>query len=151
MTQQAKAGEFVKLTWNDPRKLCYKTQGNHIGFTTVGDAVQRIELATPIMEIGVALHEIQNSLRDWVLAHQNKIARVFLTLRDNRLLFLAITKSRDFDNSFEDELSDLDIKIASTSILPLSVQALPNCSEEQYCSFLNPFMVYECKLSNAHS
>lgn len=149
MGKQTKNAEFVKLEWNDTRPVCYKTQDNHIGFTTVQDTVQRIEIAAPFIEFGLHLQETQTLLAKWVFEHQVKIEKAFLTLQDNRLLFLVITKSNNFDDAFEDELSDLDIELARISMFPLSVQALPNCSKEQYDSFLNPMMSFECKLCNA--
>jgi len=146
-----KQAEFVKLAWDDTRNLCYTTEDSHIGITTVKQAVRSLQLADLALDSISYLEDIKDRLADWSFARKDKIEKAFLTLQDNRFLFLVITKATCFDTDFEDELSDLDIFIASSrseSLLPvnLSVQALPNCGEEQYRSFLNPRMTFECRM-----
>jgi hypothetical protein len=155
MTQHKQA-EFVKLNWDDTRSLRYTTEDSHIGITTVRNAVRSIQFTDMALDSISYLEDLKDRLADWSFSHKNKIEKAFLTLQDNIFLFLVVTKSNTFDDSFEDELSDLDISIASNSdpsILPLglSVQTLPNCSEEQYHSFLNPRMTFECRIHNAGS
>lgn len=144
-----KQAEFVKLSWDDTRSLCYKTEDSHIGVTTVQQAVSRLQFADFVLDSISYLEDVKESLRTWVFAHKDKIETAFLTLQDQHFLFLVITKATNFDDNFEDELSDLDIDIAKKkgeSLLHLSVQALPNCGEEQYGSFLNPQMIFECRM-----
>ena len=144
-----KQAEFVKLSWDDTRSLCYKTEDSHIGVTTVQQAVNRLQFADHLLDLISHLEDVKDSLAKWSFEHRDKIEKAFLTLQDNRFLFLVITKAINFDDNFEDELSDLDIDIAKKkgeSLLHLSVQALPHCGEEQYGSFLNPQMTFECRM-----
>jgi hypothetical protein len=85
-------------------------------------------------------------LGSWMKAHKNKIQKAFLTLGDGRLLFLIVRREVPYDETFENELSDLDISIArdeTLDLIRLAVLALPCVSEETYASFLDNRMILE--------
>jgi hypothetical protein len=146
--------EFVKLDWTDDRSLRYTTKDNHIGVTSVKQTIQSLQFTDMCRDSLSYFEDIKKQIAIWSFQQREKIYKAFLTLQNKGFLFLVITKSNVFDDDFEDKLSELDISIASrkdSSIITsnLSVQALPNCDEAQYKSFLNPAMTLECKLPNA--
>lgn len=152
MANQANQAEFVKLCWDDQRELRYTTQDSHIGITTVENAVRKLQFADVAIDAISYLEDVKAILLKWVSEHNEKIEKAFLTLQDNHFLFLVVTKTNSFDDKFEDELSDLDINIASMrGNVNFSVQSLPNCSKEQYRSFLDARMTLECRMHNANS
>ena len=147
--------EFVKLDWDDDRDLRYTTEDNHIGHTSVKQTIQCLQFTNMFFDAASCLNDIKDKLAIWTYQNKEKIEKAFLTIRNNGFLFLVITKSKSFDEDFEDKLSDLDISIAVSheTDLPintsLSVQALPNCSENQYKAFLSHDMTFECRVKNA--
>ena len=91
-------------------------------------------------------------LGGWSYHRKNKLAKVFLTIRDAGLLFLVVTKRKTYDEDFEEELTQLDLEIANSdnfSEILLSVQALPLCSESNYDSFCYPERTLEYTRLNA--
>lgn len=94
-----------------------------------------------------------NFLGDWCYKRRKKLAKVFLTIRDAGLLFLVITNRKTYDEEFENELTNLDIKVAhedSFSEICLSVQALPLCDAANYDSFCHPERTLEYVGLNAN-
>ncbi len=88
--------------------------------------------------------ELLNYLGRWIKAHQNKILHSFLTTRDAGLLFIVIRKESKYDDNFESELTELDLKIAQNkdfNLINLSVLSLPRCTEQEYLSFVNRFVL----------
>jgi len=80
-------------------------------------------------------------LGQWAFERKEKLARIFLTVGQERLLFLVVTKARNYDNDLESELTQLDVEVAHNqdfSRICLSVQALPCCGKNGYGSFCNP-------------
>ena len=98
------------------------------------------------------LDELLNHLGGWIVRHQDKIHKAFLTLQDARLLFLVVLKGQVYDCKLEDELADLDIAVAqdeSYSEITLDAQALPLCDDNGYLSFCNPGWIMEYSLPDA--
>jgi hypothetical protein len=63
-----------------------------------------------------------------------------------------VTKRKTYDESFEEELTDLDLQVANSdefSQVELSVQALPQCGESNFESFCYPGRTLEYKGINA--
>lgn len=96
--------------------------------------------------------QLLDLLGQWSYEWKGKLARVFLTVRDAGLLFLVVMKRKTYDESFENELTRLDLNVAQEdgfSEIALSVQALPNCSKENYESFCSSEGTLEYKGLNA--
>ena len=74
----------------------------------------------------------------WIRGQEN-IDQAFVTLRDGGLVFVVMCQSPQYDEDFEDALSDLDIDLANDDALTqikIDVMSLPNVSEEAMGSFL---------------
>lgn len=72
--------------------------------------------------------------------------------RNAGLLFLVVMKRKTYDQSFENELTRLDLNVAQEdgfSKIALSVQVLPNCNKENYESFCSSEGTLEYKGLNA--
>ncbi len=78
-------------------------------------------------------------LGQWISERRDKIAKALLTVRDAGLLLVTVTHSTQYDDAFEDALTDLALEAAGHfADLPLDVQSLPKCGPECYLSFCNP-------------
>jgi hypothetical protein len=85
-------------------------------------------------------------LAEWLKNHQDEILAAYLTGRDGALVFVIVRKRCEFDDKFEDVVSDLDFRIANDSDLELirmDAIALPCASQEAVASFIDPRFVLE--------
>ncbi len=74
------------------------------------------------------------------------IARAYLTLRDGTLAFVVIRESSEYDDEFEDALSELDFRISKDpdlGLIKIDAMALPSASEASVSSFLDEGFVFE--------
>ena len=51
-------------------------------------------------------------VNSWIVSRNQEVSRAYLTMRDESLCFLVERKVAQYDPSFEDALSDLDIQIS---------------------------------------
>ncbi len=80
-------------------------------------------------------------VNSWIVSRNQEVSRAYLTMRDESLCFLVERKVAQYDPSFEDALSDLDIKISEDSDLDgigVYSMALPPVSDDALESFLHP-------------
>ena len=80
-------------------------------------------------------------LHGWANEREARINTVYLAVRDAGLLFVVVRNEVPYDSEFEDELTDLDLKIAhdkNFDKIRLNVLALPNASMESIATFLSP-------------
>lgn len=90
-----------------------------------------------------------DELAQWVVAHQAKVKKAFVTTRDAGLLFVVERNEQAFDEAFEDKLIDLDLRIARNeqfNLIKLSFQPLPACSDAAIKSFLTPGKTIQIKI-----
>jgi len=98
------------------------------------------------------LDYLKNTLGTWRREHMHAIEKAFLTLQDDRMLFLVVMAEKGYDSTLEDDLTELELRIAqdpACSRIKLDVQALPSCDEHAYVSFCNPAWMLEYTSSNA--
>jgi hypothetical protein len=80
----------------------------------------------------------------WINQHLDKVGNAFITSRDDGMLFLVVLREKRFDKEIEDELTQLDIDVANDrdfDLIRLSVHAVPDCSEDEYRSFLSKWAI----------
>jgi len=82
-------------------------------------------------------------LAEWIHRHRDNVKDAYLTTRDSGLLFLVVAKGATFNDSFEDELTGLDIEIANDtdySLITMNVLAIPPSCDEDTHSFISDKM-----------
>jgi len=80
------------------------------------------------------------------LKNRDEVDSAYLTLRDGGLAFVAVTKHAEYNEQFDDALSELDLKIASDvdlDLISLNTISLPNVSRDSMSSFLDRSVVLE--------
>ena len=85
------------------------------------------------------LAALERELEGWASQRSNAIDEVFLVLRGDHFLFLVVLKGKEHDGTFEDALTDLDMKVAQDpdyDLINLSVLALPAFADDVIQSFL---------------
>jgi hypothetical protein len=85
-------------------------------------------------------------LTKWLKKNLDDVDEAYVTIRDAGLLFLLVRKSKRFNESLENSLTEIDLEIAQNKefdLLKLSVLALPKTSRECVDSFLaSPSLKY---------
>jgi hypothetical protein len=140
--------EPVRLKWSEKdRTVVFETSDKDLFTMKVKEVIQACNiLQQQSNKFESQFNDLKNILGNWVHERKNKIVKAFVTVRDTRILFIAITKDVEYDGVFEDELTALDWAIAHTELLsaiPLSVQSLPQCDSDIYQSFLSPPLILE--------
>jgi hypothetical protein len=142
------ATQPVRLKWSEKdRTVVFETSDKDLFTMKVKEVIQACNILQQQSDkFESQFNDLKNILGNWIHERKDKIAKAFVTIRDTRILFIAITKDVEYDSGFEDELTDLDWAIAHTPLLsaiPLSVQSLPQCDSDIYQSFLSPPIILE--------
>jgi hypothetical protein len=85
------------------------------------------------------LAALKRDLESWSSAHSESVSEVFLVLKGDHFVFLAVLKGKAYDSALEDALTELDLKVAQNpdyNLINLSVLALPAFAEDAIRSFL---------------
>jgi hypothetical protein len=131
----------VQLDWSDEDGEIVVTPHDESRFMI------KMRRAIQILQIGDRMEQFQQQfqlllreLAQW-LVNRHEVAAAYITLRDGNLAFVVQRALAEYDEAFEDDLSDLDCAIASDAdldLIKLDVMGLPNVSEEALQSFLDP-------------
>ncbi|MGD0900787.1 MAG: hypothetical protein ABR915_23385 [Thermoguttaceae bacterium] len=85
-------------------------------------------------------------LAEWINDHRDAILAAYLTGRDGALVFVIVRNRCEFDDAFEDLVSDLDFRVANDSdlgFIRMDAIALPLASQAAVASFIDPRFVLE--------
>lgn len=137
----ASAARFVQqLIWRDGDGTLTITPENESRFNIkLNRAIEILREAHKAEEFRSQFSVLLEVLAGW-LKSQKAIHAAYVTLRDNSLCFVVVREKCQFDDEFEDSLSNLDMDIASDvdlDLIRLNTMALPLASEEAIASFLN--------------
>ena len=133
----------IHLNWSDKDKRVIIHPANHdIDIHTVEEVIEAVHAHGKEERVRVKrqFSDLLGRLGEWASMHAGRIQQAIVTLRDSDLLFLVVMNDVKYDPGFEDELTDLDIKIAQDSDydrLRLSVLALPKMGKAGISSFID--------------
>jgi hypothetical protein len=108
-------------------------------------AISILQQGQQAERFGYQFNLLLRMLAEW-LRDREGIANAFLTDRDGALAFVVVRESRQYDDDFEDAISDLDFRLANDpdlDLVTLDVIALPAASESALSSFLDPGFTFE--------
>ena len=152
-----------KTTMANPIHLAYSEKDRQVVVSpadedryvlTVQEAIDACRAYAPADRARVqkSFHSLLNDLGAWVNKRGSAIARAHVTIRDRGFLFLVVTRRSDYNDDFEDELTDLDVRIARDPKydgVRLSVLAVPNCRASEYETFINSEFALSYGVANA--
>jgi len=150
-TNQEKQSEvIIKLAWSEGDKKILIEDKEEEGryFTTVEEAIRACRAYDKSVRFKITFEALAGHLIMWAAQRQDRIKRAFLTVQDRGLLFLVVTNGKKYDDSFEDELTTLDVQVANSddfSDIELDVQSLPDCSADNFSSFCHPGSTIQLK------
>lgn len=140
--------DAIKLNWDEKKRQIVVTPEDNDKFVvTVGEAIEACKATKSdksyenYKKFADQFDVLLDTLWLWIQDHKQDVFKAYLTIRDSDLLFLPIKISCNYDDDFEDELTELDITIAQNSgldLIRLSVLALPKSSDNALSSFVHP-------------
>ena len=126
----AMEGGEVLVTPEDEDRFCIKVQR----------AIDILQMAHQAEAFTRQFNLLLRMLALW-LQDRSAVRQAFLTQRDGALAFVVIREAVEYDDEFEDELSDLDYEIANDAdlnLIKMDAMALPSVSDAAATSFLDP-------------
>ena len=135
---------------SEPLRLSYAEKGRQVFvepenedrfLLTVNAAIEACREGDNVAKFKDQFRELLDVLATWIIHHGQEVKDAYVSVRDADLLFLVVRKSKAYDRSFEDELTDLDLQVAhdkDLNLIRLSVLALPKTSKDVVDSFLRP-------------
>ncbi|GAG19458.1 unnamed protein product [marine sediment metagenome] len=132
----------IQLQWGEKHKQVTIVPEDEDRFNlTVEQAIRACKAEVGFAQFSSQLRKLLTLLANWTEGHALSLKISYLTVRDTGLLFLSVMQGAQFNRKLEDELTDLDIRIAqnvSLDKIRLSVLALPNCTPDRLDTFLSP-------------
>jgi len=136
----------VQLRWDMKDGLVVVTAEDQDRFAIkVRRAIEILQQGDHADKFGTEFQLLLRLLAEW-LKDRSGIEKAFLTHRDGALSFVVVRSSCEYDDDFEDALSDLDVDIAADtdlSLIKMDAIALPPASETALRSFLDPEFTFE--------
>lgn len=135
----------VELDWFERGDLVSVTPRNQQRFEIHKDRAIRILQLNH--EAGKQISLLLDKLALWLTRNTEKVHSAILTVRDERFLFLVISKVAEMDDDLEDSVSEIDFDVANDSdleVLKMNAIVLPQASREALDSFVDRrfMMVY---------
>lgn len=131
----------VQLDWADEDGIVTVTPQNENRFNIkLRKAIEILQLADKMDQFRQQFKLLLDVLGRW-LKDRRDVARAFVTVRDGGLAFVLVRDSSEYDEAFEDAVSDLDYRLANDvdlDLIELDAIALPGASDEAIASFLDP-------------
>lgn len=143
--------DVLRLKWSEKdRTVLIVGEDEDRFLMKVKEVIQACNLQQHANEFEAQFTQFKNLLGAWLHQHKDHLHKAFITVRDTRILFLAVGEDVEYDPELNDMLAGFDVSIAKTpfvSRIPVSVQFLPRCEKDMYESFLCPPIVLEFDLS----
>ncbi len=141
MTQATKPN-ILRLDYQEPGGTVLVVPADQDRFAlTVEEAVKACRAYERAATFQRQFKILLRMLADWIREHRANVGEAYVTVRDAGLLFLVVKQSAAYDDTFEDELTQLDLAVAqdpNLDLIRLSVLAVPPASQEGVESFLAP-------------
>lgn len=102
--------------------------------------IRAIKLLEDAVGAASQLDFLLQKLGQWNAQNREKLSRAYLTVRDDRFAFLAISRISSSDDDLEDSISDLDFELANDpdlNLIKLNTLVLPPTSDEAIDVFLD--------------
>ena len=107
---------------------------------TAQQAIDACSLASSAARFQPQFHDLMDTLYSWIERRKAKISSAFVSIGKEGILFLVVQRKIKADFDLEDELVELDLKIATDNkldLIPFNTLLVPQVSEEVLQSFLS--------------
>lgn len=107
---------------------------------TAQQAIDVCSLASDAVRFQVQFEELLDRLYPWVEQRKARISAAYISVSNEGILFLIVQREIKADFTMEDELVNLDLRIANDGIfdlVPFNTLLVPHVSDEVLQSFLS--------------
>lgn len=130
----------VQLDWAKRDGVIVVTPRDQDRFTIrIESAIETLVINEGANRFRKQMDLLFRNLANWLSARPD-VMKAYVTIRDGELAFVVMHNSSTYDETFEDELSNLDIELANDPDLrevEINVFSLPPVSDEVLDSFLH--------------
>lgn len=130
----------IQLDWTVQDGMVVVTPRDEDRFSIrLNDAIEILRKADKEKPFRGQLKLLMKQLAEW-LRDRDDVRTAYLTIRDGAFAFVVIRTSVAYDEAFEDELSELDFRIANDpdlTLISLHTMSLPSISAAASQSFLD--------------
>jgi hypothetical protein len=137
----------LQLRWDMKEGLLIVTPEDQDRFVIkVRRAIELLKLAGRADEFQKQFGLLLRLLAQWLRERKKRVEKAFLTYRDGALSFVVVRSEAQYDDDFEDAVSDLDFGIARDAdldLIKMDAIALPPTSDTALQSFLDPGFTLE--------
>ncbi|MFA6132929.1 MAG: hypothetical protein WC869_02790 [Phycisphaerae bacterium] len=109
------------------------------------DSLQNVTTACQLGNKSIKFFEqfrlLLQKLAQWLSQRRGLARHAYITLKEGGFLFIVVRLTAEYNRQFEDDLTKLDIEVATDpelDLVNLEVLALPNGSTDSLRSFLDP-------------
>lgn len=139
--ERPKNRNIVQLDWLDVdgQVVISPSDGDRYGLK-VRRAIELLQKTQYRDDFEKQLQILNKLLFQWLSTRWDDIDKAFMTVRDGDLAFIVVTQNDEYNEQFEDDLSELDIQIANDvdlNLINLTSISLPSVSAEALDSFLH--------------
>ena len=131
----------IELDWYSEEEMVSVTPRDQARFKVHKDkAIKALQLANESELFQSQLILLMENLAQWIRKYSSKVSTAYLTLRDAKLAFLAISKESQCDDILEDAITQLDFEIANNpdlELVQLNALILPPASTTALGSFFD--------------
>ncbi len=146
MSTLASETSVVRLDWAMKDGNVVVTPSDESRFLIkVRRAIDILQQAEKADRFGDQFKLLLRTLAEWINGRSG-ISKTLLTDRDGALAFIVVRDSCQYDDDFEDAISDLDYRIANDpdlDLIKMDVIALPLSSDAAVSSFVNPAFSFQ--------
>jgi hypothetical protein len=146
MSTSVAGSSIITLNWADEDGIITVTPEDESRFNVkLRRAIQMLQVADRVDQFTDQFKLLNQVLAKWT-SNQTDIDRAFVTLLSDHILFVVVRKTVEYDEDFEDRLSNLDLTIAQDvdmDLIRMHSIALPHSSEMAIRSFLHPNVALE--------
>ncbi len=133
--------KILQLNWSDSDGQVVITPEDEDRFSLrIGRVIKACHAAVEEDEFKGQFNLLLKTLVEW-LRERRDVRAAYVTLRDGEFLFLVVRNEAEYSAEFADNLSELDLKIASDhdlKLVKLDTLALPSVSSDGLASFMHP-------------
>lgn len=137
----AGAQPVVQLRWELRDDLIVVTPYDQDRFAIkVNRAIEILQQANRREEFERQFNLLLRELASWLNGRRD-VEKAIVTHRDGALSFVVVRKGAEYDEAFEDALSDLDFDLArdpDLNLIRMNAVGLPQVSESALAAFVDP-------------
>lgn len=151
-TTAPKRNSLILLDENASDEVMVVTRDDDRFVTTATEAARACRAHDDQLNFGNQFEHLLEMLAGWVQDRLPSISSAFITVRTVDILFVVVQKQVAYDADLVDQLTDIDILVATAeeySLIEMNVVSMPAVSQEAATAFLASGQIFTHQSSDA--